>query len=166
MVFRGVVDQQNVRVVFQRDVNISMFGISQRAGSVSELPLSLALRLEDMGAVTIDESQLIDLKEISQLNFLEEKDAAMPAKLPEGFYARLKLTLYILNKRGDLKKASDVLNGARELVIKRIRKISVLVAAQPSKINDLEFLDRLTKEERALLTSLYSTVASFTSAIF
>ncbi|MEM4898135.1 MAG: GINS complex subunit Sld5, partial [Pyrobaculum sp.] len=104
--------------------------------------------------------------EISQLNFLEEKDAAMPAKLPEGFYARLKLTLYILNKRGDLKKASDVLNGARELVIKRIRKISVLVAAQPSKINDLEFLDRLTKEERALLTSLYSTVASFTSAIF
>jgi DNA replication factor GINS len=123
----------------------------------------LALKLEEMGAVEIDDRNLIH-KEVASLKYVEQRES-YPARLPEGFYPRVKLTVYILNKRGDVKAVRDVLQNVKELVVERIRKIAVLVATRPDIINDPNFLERLTPEEKALLHSMYVSLSSFVLSV-
>ena len=50
-------------------------------------------------------------------------------------------------------------------MVERIRKIAVLVATRPDIVNDQNFLERLTPEEKALLHSMYVSLSSFTLSI-
>ena len=163
MAFRGVVYSYPVRVVFKKDVDIPLLGISHKAGTEVDLPLYLALKLEEMGAVEIDDSNFIQPKDVASLKYVEQRES-YPARLPEGFYPRVKLTVHVLNKRGDV-KARDVLQYVRELVVERIRKIAVLVATRPDIVNDQNFLERLTPEEKALLHSMYVSLSSFVLSV-
>jgi DNA replication factor GINS len=162
--FRGVIYSYPIRVVFKKDVDIPLLGISHKAGTEVDIPLYLALKLEEMGAVEIDDRNLIQPKEVASLKYVEQRES-YPARLPEGFYPRVKLTVHILNKRGDVKAVRDVLQYVKELVVERIRKIAVLVATRPDIINDPNFLERLTPEEKALLHSMYVSLSSFVLSV-
>jgi DNA replication factor GINS len=162
--FRGIIYSYPIRVVFKKDVDIPLLGISHKAGTEVDIPLYLALKLEEMGAVEIDDRNLIQPKEVASLKYVEQRES-YPARLPEGFYPRVKLTVYILNKRGDVKAVRDVLQNVKELVVERIRKIAVLVATRPDIINDPNFLERLTPEEKALLHSMYVSLSSFVLSV-
>jgi DNA replication factor GINS len=162
--FRGIIYSYPIRVVFKKDVDIPLLGISHKAGTEVDIPLYLALKLEEMGAVEIDDRNLIQPKEVASLKYVEQRES-YPARLPEGFYPRVKLTVYILNKRGDVKAVRDVLQYVKELVVERIRKIAVLVATRPDIINDPNFLERLTPEEKALLHSMYVSLSSFVLSV-
>jgi len=162
--FRGIIYSYPIRVVFKKDVDIPLLGISHKAGTEVDIPLYLALKLEEMGAVEIDDSNLIQPKEVASLKYVEQRES-YPTRLPEGFYPRLKLTVYILNKRSDVKAVRDVLQYVKELVVERIRKIAVLVAMRPDIINDPNFLERLTPEEKALLHSMYVSLSSFVLSV-
>lgn len=164
MAFRGVVYSHPVRVVFKKDVDIPLLGISHKAGTEVDIPLYLALKLEEMEAVEIDDSNLIQPKEVASLKYVEQRES-YPARLPEGFYPRVKLTVHVLNKRGDVKAVRNILQDIRELVVERIRKMAVLVATRPDIVNDQNFLERLTPEEKALLHSMYVSLSSFTLSI-
>jgi DNA replication factor GINS len=162
--FRGIIYSYPIRVVFKKDVDIPLLGISHKAGTEVDIPLYLALKLEEMGAVEIDDRNLIQPKEVASLKYVEQRES-YPARLPEGFYPRVKLTVHILNKRGDVKAVRDVLQYVKELVVERIRKIAVLVATRPDIINDPNFLERLTPEEKALLHSMYVSLSSFVLSV-
>jgi DNA replication factor GINS len=162
--FRGIIYSHPIRVVFKKDVDIPLLGISHKAGTEVDIPLYLALKLEEMGAVEIDDRNLIQPKEVASLKYVEQRES-LPARLPDGFYPRVKLTVHILNKRGDVKAVRDVLQYVKELVVERIRKISVLVATRPDIINDPNFLERLTPEEKALLHSMYVSLSSFVLSV-
>jgi DNA replication factor GINS len=162
--FRGIIYLYPIRVVFKKDVDIPLLGISHKAGTEVDIPLYLALKLEEMGAVEIDDRNLIQPKEVASLKYVEQRES-YPARLPEGFYPRVKLTVYILNKRGDVKAVRDVLQNVKELVVERIRKIAVLVATRPDITNDPNFLERLTPEEKALLHSMYVSLSSFVLSV-
>jgi len=162
--FRGIIYSYPIRVVFKKDVDIPLLGISHKAGTEVDIPLYLALKLEEMGAVEIDDRNLIQPKEVASLKYVEQRES-YPARLPEGFYPRVKLTVYILNKRGDVKAVRDVLQYVKELVVERIRKIAVLVATRPDIVNDQNFLERLTPEEKALLHSMYVSLSSFVLSV-
>jgi DNA replication factor GINS len=162
--FRGIIYSYPIRVVFKKDVDIPLLGISHKAGTEVDIPLYLALKLEEMGAVEIDDRNLIQPKEVASLKYVEQRES-YPARLPEGFYPRVKLTVYILNKRGDVKAVRDVLQNVKELVVERIRKIAVLVATRPDITNDPNFLERLTPEEKALLHSMYVSLSSFVLSV-
>ncbi len=164
MAFRGIIYSYPIRVVFKKDVDIPLLGISHKAGTEVDIPLYLALKLEEMGAVEIDDRNLIQPKEVASLKYVEQRES-YPARLPEGFYPRVKLTVYILNKRGDVKAVRDVLQYVKELVVERIRKIAVLVATRPDIINDPNFLERLTPEEKALVHSMYVSLSSFVLSV-
>jgi DNA replication factor GINS len=162
--FRGIIYSYPIRVVFKKDVDIPLLGISHKVGTEVDIPLYLALKLEEMGAVEIDDRNLIQPKEVASLKYVEQRES-YPARLPEGFYPRVKLTVYILNKRGDVKAVRDVLQNVKELVVERIRKIAVLVATRPDITNDPNFLERLTPEEKALLHSMYVSLSSFVLSV-
>ncbi|WP_187146749.1 GINS complex subunit Sld5 [Pyrobaculum neutrophilum] len=162
--YGGVVGSYPVRVAFKKDVDLPLLGVSHKAGTEAEVPLYLALKLDEMGAVEIDESGAIQPRDVTSLKYVEQRES-YPVKLPEGFYARVKLAAYIFNKRGDVKSLRTLVQEVRELVIERVRKIAVLVATRPDIINDQSFLDRLTAEERALLTSIHASVTSFALSI-
>ncbi len=164
MAFRGIIYSYPIRVVFKKDVDIPLLGISHKAGTEVDIPLYLALKLEEMGAVEIDDRNLIQPKEVASLKYVEQRES-YPARLPEGFYPRVKLTVHILNKRGDVKAVRDVVQYVKELVVERIRKIAVLVATRPDIINDPNFLERLTPEEKALLHSMYVSLSSFVLSV-
>jgi DNA replication factor GINS len=162
--FRGIIYSYPIRVVFKKDVDIPLLGISHKAGTEVDIPLYLALKLEEMGAVEIDDRNLIQPKEIAPLKYVEQREG-YPIKLPEGFYPRVKLTVHVLNKRGDVKAVRNILQDVKELVVERIRKIAVLMATRPDIINDPNFLERLTPEEKALLHSMYVSLSSFVLSV-
>jgi len=58
-----------------------------------------------------------------------------------------------------------ILQDVKELVVERIRKIAVLVATRPDIVNDQNFLERLTPEEKALLHSMYVSLSSFVLSV-
>ena len=99
------------------------------------------------------------------VSIIMEQRETYPVQLPEGFYARVKLTVHVLNKRGDSKGARAVAQDLRELLIERVRKIAVLVATKPDVVSDQGFLERLTPEEKALLNSMYVSISSFIAAV-
>lgn len=152
--FLGVLNLHNVRVVFKKDVSIPQLGLSHRAGTTAEVPLYLAIRLEELGAVEIDESQAVQPREVATLRYREQKES-LPVELPESFYARAKLAHYLLSKKGDVKNARALAQEVRELAIERLKKFVVLLASRPEVADDQDFLKRLTPEERALLFSLH-----------
>jgi len=164
VVFRSVLYSYPVRVVFRKDVDIPMLGVSHKAGTEIEVPLYLALKLEEMGAVEIDDRNVIQPKDVTSLKYVEQRES-YPVKLPDGFYPRVKLTIYMLNKKGDAKAVRTILQDVRELVMERVRKMAVLLATRPDAINDQSLLERLTPEERALLLSMYTSISSFTLSI-
>ncbi|ABL88360.1 Protein of unknown function DUF1288 [Pyrobaculum islandicum DSM 4184] len=164
MSFGGITNWRPVRVVFKRDVDLPLLGISHKAGTETEVPLYLALRLDEMGAVEIDESNAVQPRDVASLKYLEQRES-YPVKLPEDFYPRVRLTIYLLNKKGDVKTLRTVVQDVRELVIERIKKISVLVATKPDIVNDQDFVSRLTPEEKALLLSIHAAITSFIFSI-
>lgn len=164
MVFRSIIYSYPVRVAFKKDVDIPMLRVSHKAGTEVEVPLYLALKLEEMDAVEIDDRNMIQPKDVASLKYIEQKEN-YPARLPEGFYPKVRLTIYILNKRGDAKAVRMMLQDVRELVMERVRKMAVLLATRPDVINDQSFLDRLTPEEKALLLSMHTSISSFTLSV-
>ncbi|MEZ0318485.1 MAG: GINS complex subunit Sld5 [Pyrobaculum sp.] len=162
--YRGVVDSYGVRVVFKKDVSLPLLGADYQANAEAEVPLYLAVKLDELGAVEIDESALLQPKEVASLKYVEQREN-YPVKLPEGFYPRLRLTMYILNKKGDVKTIRTLLQDVRELLIERIKKIALLIASRPDVINDQAFLERLTPEERALLASLHTSITTFITSV-
>ncbi|MEM0483972.1 MAG: GINS complex subunit Sld5 [Pyrobaculum sp.] len=160
MVFHSVINFHPVRVVFKRDVSLPSLGLSYQTNTVAEVPLFLALKLADMDAVEIDESYVISPKDVATLKYAEQRDN-YPVKLPEGFYPRVRITIYLLGKKGDSKTVRAVIQEVRELLIERVRKIAMLIAARPELANDQSFLERLTPEEKALLTSMHNAITSF-----
>jgi DNA replication factor GINS len=86
-------------------------------------------------------------------------------RLKKTFYPRVRLTIHILNRRGDAKAVRMMLQDVRELVMERVRKMAVLLATRPDVINDQSFLDRLTPEEKALLLSMHTSISSFTLSV-
>jgi DNA replication factor GINS len=101
---------------------------------------------------------------VASLKYVEQREN-YPVKLPDGFYPRVRLTIHILNKRGDAKAMRMMLQDVRELVMERVRKMAVLLATRPDVINDQSFLDRLTPEEKALLLSMHTSISSFTLSV-
>jgi len=164
VVFRSVIYSYPVRVAFKKDVDIPMLGVSHKAGTEVEVPLYLALKLEEMDAVEIDDRNMIQPKDVASLKYVEQREN-YPVKLPDGFYPRVRLTIHILNKRGDAKAVRMILQDVRELVMERVRKMAVLLATRPDVINDQSFLDRLTPEEKALLLSMHTSISSFTLSV-
>jgi len=163
-VYQGILNDYRVRVVFKKDVALPLLGVSYKANTEADLPLYLALSLEEVGAVEIDEGSLIAPKDVTTYKYMEQRET-YPVQLPEGFYARVKLTVHALNKRGDSKGARAMAQDLRELLIERVRKIAVLVATKPDVVSDQGFLERLTPEEKALLNSMYATISSFIAAV-
>lgn len=162
MAYAGIVDGYPVRVVFKRD--LSLPGLSHKAGTETEIPLYLAIKLEELGVVEIDQSLVLSPKEVASIRYQEEKESQL-VKLPGDFYPRLKLSLYLLGKRGDAKTLRLLIQEARALLIERVRKMAALMAARPDIINDGTFLEKLTPEEKAFATSLRSAVYSLVSIL-
>ncbi|MGC9131355.1 MAG: GINS complex subunit Sld5 [Pyrobaculum sp.] len=158
--FNSVANYYPVRVTFRRDVSLPLLGVSYQANTVAEVPLYLALKLDEMGAVEIDEAYALPPRDVASLKYVEQRET-YPAKLPEGFYPRLRLTIYLLSKRGDAKTVKTILQDVRELLIERVKKMALLVATRHDVINDQSFMERLTPEEKALLMSMYNAITQF-----
>ncbi|MGK0548282.1 MAG: GINS complex subunit Sld5 [Pyrobaculum sp.] len=162
--FQSITSFYPVRVVFKKDVSLPQLGISYQADTSAEIPLFLALKLDEMNAVEIDDSYVISPKDIANIKYAEQRES-YPAKLPEDFYPRLKLSVYLLNKKGDSKTVRMLFQETRELLIERVKKIALLVATRSDIVNDQSFLERLALEEKALLASMYNTITSFMMSI-
>lgn len=133
-------------------------GLSYRAGATAEVPLYLALTLHEMGAVELDEAAGLDLREVNSLKFREAREQ-YPVKLPPDFYARLRVSLRLLERRGDVKGQRALVQEARDLLLARLKKLAALaLSGIPTEVEE-----RLTPEERALVHSAYSLMAGFMS---
>ncbi len=147
------VSLHKVRVTVKREV--AQIGLSR--GEV-ELPLYMAIKLDEYGVVEIGDSEMVKPGDVATLKYREQKERQL-VKLPEDFYSRVRLTLYLLNKRGDTKQARLLAGEVRDLARERLRKmVELMTTAQ-----ELDFLDKLTPEERALAISLHTSISTFLS---
>lgn len=152
-VVSGVAESRQIRVVVTKDLPQFMGMGPYKAGTTAVLPVYTALRLVEMGAAKLDESALLRPQDVASMKFVEEKEQ-FPAKLPEDFYARLKATVAQLKREGDSKGLSALISNARDLLIKRVEKLARALAASPELVEDEEFMERLTPEERALAQAI------------
>jgi DNA replication factor GINS len=161
VIYASILSSYTVRVAFKRDVALAPLNVSYGAGVEADVPLYLAIKLDEMGvAEIVDWDATLQPGDIAALKYVERRES-YPSKLPDRFYPRVKLTMYLLSKRGDLKTLRALAQEVRELVIERVRKMAALVAARPDVVNEQSFLERLEPEERALLTSVYTAVVPF-----
>lgn len=152
-VVAGVAESRLIRAVVTKDVPQFLGLGPYKAGSTAMLPIYTALRLVEIGAAEIDEQLLLKPQDVAGLKFVEEREQ-MPAKLPEDFYARLKASVAQLKKEGDTKTLSALISNARDLIIRRMEKIARMLAASPELVDNEEFMERLTPEERAVAQTL------------
>ncbi|CCC81198.1 replication initiation protein [Thermoproteus tenax] len=149
----GVAESVKLRVIITKDLP-SIIGLGPfKAGSAAALPASVALRLVDMGAAQLDETELLKPQDVQSFKYSEEKDQ-WPIQLPEDFYARAKASILQLKREGDSRTMGQLISATRDLLIKRVEKIARLLAASPDLVENNDFMARLTPEERALARAI------------
>lgn len=157
-------ESRQIRVTITKDLPQFLGLGPYKAGSTAALPVYTALRLVEMGAAALDEQSLLKPQDVASLKFIEEREQ-LPAKLPEDFYARLRVTVAQLKRDGDSKTLGALIHNARDFLIKRIEKIARALAASPELIDDEDFLGRLTPEERAIAQALQSEIKALLNEI-
>ncbi len=163
-VVAGIAESRQIRVIIVKDLPQFLGLGPYKAGSTALLPVYTALRLVEIGAAKLDEQALLKPQDVAGLKFVEEREQ-MPAKLPEDFYARLRATVAQLKRDGDAKTLSALIHNARDLMIRRVEKIARMLAASPELIDDEEFMDRLTPEERAIAQALQGEIKALLDEI-
>jgi len=152
---------RRVKVTLNKEIQLAdvLGGGRYKAGSTISVPLFLGLKLAQLDLARIEEDEL-KIQDVTSIKFVEQREHAL-AKLPDNFYTKLKVTLKKLEKEGDIRTMKALIQEVRELLIYRIRKIAALLATSPNIINDEEFMDKLTAEEKILVASLYVDIVGF-----
>jgi len=143
--------------------------VSLVRGSEDEIPNWLALELERKGIVK--KSEEITLEELGRILFQEKESVNKPAvlaKIPKGFYSRIREQLQTISLSKDknleiLDQLRKIRSRSEEIISIRLQKIIRLAFLETS---DQSFLANMTEEELLIYQSIKDLIRLIYGEIF